>query len=678
MDNDKKRPFDAVDAAPQGPSKRPLQTLSEDGPLTQQDVVYFKKEAIWRQMNFYKLQAGELQREISRHEKRYSAFIAVHSLLENWYSMVISAHRKEETSPKKLDLSLPESGIEALLAERRSQLTSLLSSSPSGVLESSVEKFSDILALKAEKDAAEQLQQDLKDRLHSLQYELEEALKHNDRKESKTLQRLATDSHIKAEEPENGHKGGENGAQGAADERDEHVNHQQKQELEDLKIEFAQLKAGHDSLEERLKVALASLDSAEKTSAELARRLHDLDESDIAKSRHYIVLMDQKNALSETVSQLSRSKEELTTKLRQLEEKEGNFVRGVSKELEEENHRLKDLLTKAECDLVRVRTARDELLGKQTVLKSEAENMTTNEELVKVNDTLNQRLRSLEEQSSQSFEQNTDESLALLEKPELVKRLHILNEELKDIEAAFKSTREVNLAKLKEVVDREGLMKKLTIEKNKADQKYFASMRLKDSLTAENRVLKSQVAKSQELVTKLAEVEKAYVSKVDLLTKSVDEYRVIKESSIHENAKLQETIKKFTKAREFAGKEIHMLKEELSRVKQEKAEAMTELGTHKTRESKTEAKLRATENLLVKYKQNNTSSILQEDEKQLEALRSITKCSVCSKNWKNTAITACGHVFCDGCVQERLAARLRRCPTCNKGFSSNDLLSIHL
>ncbi|KAF8000646.1 hypothetical protein HF325_004435 [Metschnikowia pulcherrima] len=574
--------------------------------------------------------------------------------------------KTEEATPKKLDLSLPELEIEALLAKRRSQLTSLLLLLSLVALEASVEKFSDILALRAEKDAAEQLQQDLKDRLHSLQYELEEALKQNDRKESKTLQRLANDSHSKAEEPENGHNGGENGALGAGNEVDEHVNQQQKQELEDLKIEFAQLKAGHDSLEERLKAALASLDLAEKTSAELARRLHDLDESDIAKSRHYIVLMDQKNALSEIVLQLSRSKEELTTKLRQLEEKEGNFVRGISKELEEENHRLKDLLTKAECDLVRVRTARDELLGKQTVLKLEAENMTTNEELVKKN------------KDCRAFEQNTDESLALLEKPELVKRLHILNEELKDIEAAFKSTREVNLAKLKEVVDREGLMKKLTIEKNKADQKYFASMRLKDLLTAENRVLKSQVAKSQELVTKLAEVEKAYVSKVDLLTKSVDEYRVIKESSIHENAKLQETIKKFTKAREFAGKEIHMLKEELSRVKQEKAEAMAELGTHKTRESKTEAKLRATENLLVKYKQNNTSSILQEDEKQLEALRSITKCSVCSKNWKNTAITACGHVFCDGCVQERLAARLRRCPTCNKGFSSNDLLSIHL
>ena len=94
--------------------------------------------------------------------------------------------------------------------------------------------------------------------------------------------------------------------------------------------------------------------------------------------------------------------------------------------------------------------------------------------------------------------------------------------------------------------------------------------------------------------------------------------------------------------------------------------------------TKVEKQLKSTEDILQKYKSNNTNSLLQEDEQQLEALRSIAKCSVCSKNWKDTAITVCGHVFCSKCTQERLAARLRRCPSCNKGFSANDLLAVHL
>lgn len=64
--------------------------------------------------------------------------------------------------------------------------------------------------------------------------------------------------------------------------------------------------------------------------------------------------------------------------------------------------------------------------------------------------------------------------------------------------------------------------------------------------------------------------------------------------------------------------------------------------------------------------------------RELEDFRSLVYCSLCSKNWKSMAIKTCGHVFCDNCCKERLASRMRKCPSCNKPFSSNDLLSIHL
>lgn len=84
------------------------------------------------------------------------------------------------------------------------------------------------------------------------------------------------------------------------------------------------------------------------------------------------------------------------------------------------------------------------------------------------------------------------------------------------------------------------------------------------------------------------------------------------------------------------------------------------------------------------YNMNKPSSLattnLDEDSmaEELENFRTLVYCSLCSKNWKNMAIRTCGHVFCEDCCKERLAARMRKCPTCNKPFSSNDLLMVHL
>lgn len=678
---DRKRPFDQVELEQFIPSKKPLEELSDKGPLTQQDVVYFKKEAIWRQMRYYKLQVNELTRELAKYEKRYQTFVAVHLLLESWYSLVLQLC--SDVKPSSLDLTAASSDIESVLDERRETLAKLLKPLVQGEDSDQESKFLDLVKLEAEKQLSEQLKQSLEEQLLALQTKLQALQKEEDRRESATLKRVLESSQAKKEETNNNNvqtdkNGLSSDQKGDAKAGTEVVSTAEKEELEKLKIEYEQLKAGYASIESQFKDVNVKLVEAEKLNIEFQDRLGSLSESDLAKCPRYISLLELNKFLNENLSRTSKLKDELVDKLKELEESDGNLKRSVNKELEEENSQLKESLSKSENDLVRIRAARDELLGKQSILKLEIENKKTNEELNKLNAILNERLAKLEASRQNEHQSEDSTNLESLEKTDLIQRIQILTGELKDIEQAFQDTRSITLDKLKDTVDHESLIKKLTIEKSKADQKYFASMRLKDSLVSENKILKSQMSKSQELVTKLNELEKGYVGKIDLLTKSVNDLRVIKEGSIHENAKLQESLKLMNKAREGVTREMQTIKSEISTLKNERAELASELKARKLTESKLEAKLRATENLLSKYKLNNTSSILQEDEKQLEALRSITKCSVCSKHWKNTAITVCGHVFCDGCVQERLAARLRRCPTCNKGFSSNDLLSIHL
>lgn len=113
---DKKRPFSLVEPDVFTKSKKPLHELSEDGPLTQQDVLYFKKEAIWRQMRFYKLQADQLQLELSKYEKRYQNFVAAHQLLEAWYSQILKSCNLEEEP--QIDLSASTSSIQEALEAR--------------------------------------------------------------------------------------------------------------------------------------------------------------------------------------------------------------------------------------------------------------------------------------------------------------------------------------------------------------------------------------------------------------------------------------------------------------------------------------------------------------------------------------------------------------------------------
>ena len=54
----------------------------------------------------------------------------------------------------------------------------------------------------------------------------------------------------------------------------------------------------------------------------------------------------------------------------------------------------------------------------------------------------------------------------------------------------------------------------LTPQKAKAEQKYFSTMKSKDTLQGENRALKQQLAKTAEVITKVQEAEKSLLQKI--------------------------------------------------------------------------------------------------------------------------------------------------------------------
>jgi E3 ubiquitin-protein ligase BRE1 len=682
--------------------RKPLEDLSEDGPLTQEDVRYFQKEAIWRQMNTYKKKCALMSRDLHSFKQKYEANEAKLNVLDIWYEQIVSAIRlaaggllagEHDKCNDSLLIRLPHTSdrdkLDDVLSKRRTHLLQLLSAlveqtglksiplETRQLADKLVTLSAELSALKAENETISNIKSGLESSLEALREKLIEQTKTTDRHNSKTLSRVdpslaqPDDESVKSDTPAP-----------AVEIKDVQIiaepSAADRQQIEDLQATIAELEVSNASLQLKLVEISIKHEKSVEQCQDLSARLASLSASDLSNSPIHQSVVSQNKKHSERIDELVKAQTALTLKLQELESAKSDVKKWADETLTTENENLKQHLARSEADLVRIRTARDELISKNSLLKAETENKRLVAELERLVQVQKESLEKMygEKQAEASAEDVS--KLQGLSSDDLIKKITMVNAEIKEIELVFQQTHAISVKKLTNEVENDSVMKKLTVEKAKADQKYFAAMRSKDALMSENRILKSQIAKSQELIAKLNEMEKNYLTKISVLQKAEADFKTIKDTSVHENFKIQERARATHAAREKAETDLKHARKAIEAKTALLEELELENIAVANKLSRSEAKVKELETLLKKYRTNNTSSLLQEDEKQLAALRSIAKCLVCTKNWKDTAITVCGHVFCSHCAQERLAARLRRCPSCNKGFSANDLLSIHL
>ena len=657
------------------PAKKPKQELSSSGPLTQDDVVYFQKEAIWRQMIQYKQQVVSLRLDVIRLQRESNTLKHIITVLTAWYEQILGLFGEIDKQESAELLVAFEKNVDEKLANLRTKLSGLLSDK---VVfdESKYEKIAGEFALVSRENQQFQIEKSsLSEKIEQLESKIEELIKERDRSVSKTLQRVDASRRVEnSEEEEEAPVSQPNGSH-----KENSVSPVDSEELDRLKSEVEQLKSANKLLSEQVEQLTKDNQSLIQQSVNLEKKLHNLEESDLQDNIFYKKVVKNNQSLQQQISSVTKLNSSNASKLNELEKQQNDLKNLILSEILEENEKLKQQLHESENNLVRIRTARDDLLAKNAILSTQLQDEKTNESLIKLNEELSKRIEHLTKEKLDSIVGSpSEDKLKELSQDELIQKIGQLNEEIKEVELAFKQTREITLKKLNSSIDQENLTKKLAIEKNKADQKYFAAMRSKDSLSNENKLLKAQINKSQELIKNLNELEKKYLNKIEILGNQLVDFKTIKENSLLENSKLQEDLRSVTIAHDTLQQELERVNEKLESTLKEFTSLQDVNKKQEIELTKVEKQLKSTEDILQKYKSNNTNSLLQEDEQQLEALRSIAKCSVCSKNWKDTAITVCGHVFCSKCTQERLAARLRRCPSCNKGFSANDLLAVHL
>lgn len=672
---------------------KPLDFLTTDGPLTQKDVVFFKKEAIWRQMSAYKLKLDLLARDVERYKSVCELNVARLAILDSWYQQITdlfpASDASEDTaSPDILISSIDDHSLDGVLQLRRGKLDKAIASvlrdaNKDPDWANKVKLLSaELASARASNTLLAALNESLKAKTTELDLKICELHRERNRSELRTLLRVDETRHepgsesvksepIKIEPGSNGSKlrtGLEPAEPIASVVKEE-------EDFSEMQQKLSLLSELNKGLKELLEQCEKKLFDALSDREKLSFRLDNLQEADLADNVLYKNAVAAHSTLQRQYDALQKANDENVRRLNELDSRQETWLEKVHKEYVSETESLRQHLCKQEQDLIRVRTIRDDLLAKNAILKLSLEESPCTQELVKLNQSLTARLEALEKPVATN---PNAEAFEKLDHATLVERIVQLTAETVEIEAAFREVRQAALAKVLDAVDHESMIKKLSVEKTKADQKYFAAMRHKDAMTAEIRLLKTRVSKLQDVINTNAELEKLLRAKIDAMALQVKDYRQIKEMAHHENTKLEARCKAVCAVRDSLASQVKKNGETIEAKTHDLLIAQAQVSLLEARAAAAEKQLAHATLQLEKVKSGQALLLFDQDREQLEALRSIAKCSVCSKNWKNTVITVCGHVFCQECANERLAARLRRCPSCNKGFLANDLLTVHL
>jgi E3 ubiquitin-protein ligase BRE1 len=235
------------------------------------------------------------------------------------------------------------------------------------------------------------------------------------------------------------------------------------------------------------------------------------------------------NHLEATNIQLREEAEKLRSERTAYRNQVDEETRGVVAENEAQ-------LVRAETDLARIRNARDELLADQQMRKAAQEQEKTGVTKAKeLADAAQARIASLESEIER-LRLETDRSKADAPDSEalpieelrtkhqnLERQYSMLNTELNSMQMACKKYSSLASQKVGDLSALEEKVARLVAEKSKADQKYFAAMKSKESREQEVRMLRMQNSKSSDIIAQLKESEAATRSLLANMEKHVSE-----------------------------------------------------------------------------------------------------------------------------------------------------------
>ncbi|GAA5911739.1 uncharacterized protein JCM6883_001252 [Sporobolomyces salmoneus] len=250
--------------------------------------------------------------------------------------------------------------------------------------------------------------------------------------------------------------------------------------------------------------------------------------------------------------------------------------------------------------------------------------------------------------------------------------------EIDRLSAAWSALDEQNASKVFNLANLEEKLQRLGAEKAKADNRYYATMRQKESLVSENAVLTKLAEKQQQKVETANEMHHSLSEQLAAAEKEITLHQDNVRAYAEQISQLRRENSEALLRSEQNGKRIAELTSLLS-------ERVAQAETEQTARKRAEEQLAKVERQLqqanakaasVTASSNSTSSDsneIRELKKYNADLSKMLKCSTCNLRFKGVIINRCGHTFCKECVDARLANRQRKCPNCGGMFGKDDV-----
>lgn len=426
---------------------------------------------------------------------------------------------------------------------------------------------------------------------------------------------------------------------------------------------------------EQLKLAEQQVISLEGKIRDLELQVANLPEEAVRKSDFYIMNDRKIQDLTADNVRLEQELQRQQTTLGQLQGEQAFYEKDVREKYDQQKQNLEKQLEQMEADVSRIRGVRDELMGELNVKRA------AEQELIKQTEALKERLELAEAKISSSTTIDPAEVDAVVEGKseqelrELAAKLARQNKafaaEIPGLEQAFAKAHARANQKIIDQAAVDAKLSALNTAKVKADEKYFGAMRARDALNIEYQQVKAALAKSSEVINNLRAQEQKLVSNTARVQRQLAEA----ENKVVQVQRAQAQVER---RRNELEQQLAAARHEIQKLQSQLTTRDGDIAEERTIKRNLEQQIEKLKKQVDVKQLTSGMGSAQAIQEQIESLRSIALCSLCTKNWKDTAIKVCGHVFCNDCAMARLNARMRKCPLCNSQFGQNDLLQVHL
>ena len=250
-------------------------------------------------------------------------------------------------------------------------------------------------------------------------------------------------------------------------------------------------------------------------------KLASLSDDDYAETSLFKTFKSQYDDTIKRVNDLEATNIQLREEAQKMQSERTSYRSAVDDEHRTNNLEIETQIARTDTDLARIRNIRDELQAELAIRKTADESRRTSgdksKELAAARDSRISALESEVERLKLQLGEScaaAGSDLDRLDVDTLKTKLHnlesqhaLLSKEVHSLETAWNKTQVLASKKIEEIAAWEEQVARLGAEKAKADQKYFATMKVKDMQSAELRTLKSQNSRSSEIVTQLKDAE---------------------------------------------------------------------------------------------------------------------------------------------------------------------------